>query len=78
MTQNQTTTPSHNPLRQTHRPLTREEVIATRGIEARCFYRVWVGPHLAPAAPWPRVPIGPDGEALVAAEVARRRRRLRF
>lgn len=66
MTQNQPT-----------RPMTRDEVIATNGIEARCFYRLRTAQGVAPAAPWPRVSVGPAGVMEVARQVAARTQRIR-
>jgi hypothetical protein len=59
------------------RPMTRDEVIATQGIEARCFYKVRVGDTFGPAAPWPRVSVGPAGVREVAKLVAARTQRIR-
>ena len=54
----------------TTRPMTHDEVIAVYGIEARCFYKVRIGDGFGPAAPWPRVPVGPAGVLEVARLVA--------
>jgi hypothetical protein len=50
------------------RPMTSDEVIATNGIEARCFYK---------RALWPRVSVGVAGVLQVAALVAARTKRIR-
>lgn len=68
--------PTPVPQRRT-RPMTRDEVIAIYGIEARCFYKVWVDGHIGPAAPWPRVPVGPAGVLEVARLVDAQTKRIR-
>ena len=59
------------------RPMTRDEVIALYGIEARCFYQLRTAQGVAPAAPWPRVSVGPAGVIEVANLLHERATRIR-